>query len=61
MCLCRPYKYSKYQHIKNSKISKIEANGGGGERVLDFDQILAYQILAKLKQIRGGWGGGLGL
>ena len=32
--------------------------GGGRERVLDFDQILAYQILAKLKQIRGGWGGG---
>ena len=32
--------------------------GGGGERVLDFDQILAYQILAKLKQMGGGWGGG---
>ena len=31
---------------------------GGGERVLDFDQILAYQILAKLKQMGGGWGGG---
>ena len=34
--------------------------GGGGERVLDFDQILAYQILAKLKQMGGGWGGGEG-
>ena len=33
---------------------------GGGERVLDFDQILAYQILAKLKQMGGGWGGGEG-
>ena len=31
--------------------------GGEGERMLDFDQILAYQILAKLKQMGGGWGG----
>ena len=29
--------------------------------MLDFDQILAYQILAKLKQIKGGWGGALPL